>query len=56
VRRKLWHRQEGPPPKGGCNRRVPLSDDAITTLKAHLHLKGPYVFCEEDGRRLTHAG
>jgi integrase len=54
VRRTLWHNQEGPP-KGGRNRKVPLSDDAVAVLKAHRHLKGPYVFCETDGRRLTHS-
>jgi integrase len=54
VRRTLWRGQEGPP-KGGRNRKVPLSDEAITVLKAHRHLKGPYVFCEADGRRLTHS-
>jgi integrase len=51
VRRTLWHAQEGPP-KGGRNRKVPLSDEAAAALKAHRHLKGPYVFCEADGRRL----
>ncbi|MFL5274388.1 MAG: tyrosine-type recombinase/integrase, partial [Anaeromyxobacteraceae bacterium] len=50
----LWHRQEGPP-KGGRNRKVPLSEEAVAALKAHRHLKGPYVFCETDGRRLTHS-
>jgi integrase len=54
VRRTLWHGQEGPP-KGGRNRKVPLSDEAVAALKAHRHLKGPYVFCETDGRRLTHS-
>ena len=54
VRRTLWHRQEGPP-KGGHNRRVPLSDEAVAVLKAHRHLKGAYVFCEVDGNRLTHS-
>lgn len=53
VRRTLWHDQEGTP-KGGRNREVPLSDDAVATLQAHRHLRGPYVFCEEDGRRLNH--
>jgi integrase len=53
VRRTLWHDQEGTP-KGGRNREVPLSDEAVATLKAHRHLKGPYVFCERDGKRLNH--
>jgi integrase len=54
VRRTLWHGQEGPP-KGGRNRKVPLSNEAVAVLKAHRHLKGAYVFCEADGRRLTHS-
>jgi integrase len=54
VRRTLWRDQEGTP-KGGRTREVPLSDDAIATLKAHRHLKGPYVFCEASGARLTHS-
>jgi integrase len=53
VRRTAWHNQEGPP-KGGCNRTVPLSDEAIAALKGHRHLKGPYVFCKPDGRRFHH--
>jgi len=54
VRRTLWQDQEGPP-KGGRNRKVPLSDEALVALKAHRHLKGAYVFCEPEGRRLTHS-
>ena len=54
VRRTLWHDQEGTP-KGGRTREVPLSNEAIATLKAHRHLKGDYVFCETNGRRLTHS-
>lgn len=54
VRRTLWNGQEGPP-KGGRNRKVPLSDVALATLKAHRHLRGPYVFCHEAGKRLSHS-
>lgn len=54
VRRTLWNGREGPP-KGGKTREVPLSDQAMATLKAHRHLKGPYVFCDETGARLTHS-
>lgn len=54
VRRTLWRDQEGPP-KGGRNRTVPLSDEALAVLKAHRHLRGPYVFCDEAGNRLTHS-
>jgi integrase len=54
VRRTLWHNQEGTP-KGGRTREVPLSDEAVATLKAHRHMRGPYVFCEANGARLTHS-
>jgi integrase len=54
VRRTLWNGEEGPP-KGGRHRMVPLSSEAVATLKAHRHLKGPYVFCDKTGERLTHS-
>jgi integrase len=54
VRRTLWRDQEGSP-KGGRNRKVPLSPEALATLLAHRHLRGPYVFCDETGARLTHS-
>jgi len=53
VRRTAWRHEEGTP-KGGCNRVVPLSDEAISTLKGIRHLKGPYVFCKPDGKRFHH--
>lgn len=37
------------PPKGGRSREVPLSDDAVATLQARRHLRGPYAFCEPTG-------
>jgi integrase len=52
VRRTLWNGQEGPP-KGGRNRKVSLSDLALAALKAHRHLRGPYVLCDEAGKRLA---
>jgi len=54
VPRTLWRDQEGPP-KGGRTRPVPLSDETVATLKAHRHLRGPYVFCDDAGGRLTHS-
>jgi integrase len=54
VRRTLWQGEEGPP-KGGRHRPVALSGKALATLKAHRHLRGPYVFCGEKGERLTHS-
>jgi integrase len=40
-------------PKGGRKREVPLSEEALRTLKRHRHLRGEFVFCNADGRRLT---
>ncbi len=40
-------------PKSGKSREVPLSDDALAALKAHRHLKGEFVFCNERGGMLT---
>lgn len=40
-------------PKGGRSREVPLNNTAVAVLKAHKHLRGPLVFCSEDGRMLT---
>jgi integrase len=54
VRRTLWRDEEGSP-KGGRNRKVPLSPEALAGLKAHRHLRGEYVFCTESGDRLTHS-
>lgn len=53
VRRTRWRSLEGTP-KGGGNREIPLSGEAAAALKAHRHLKGPYVFCHEDGSPLDH--
>lgn len=53
VRRTLWRSTEGSP-KGGRSREVALGDDAVAVLKAHRHLRGPYVFCDEKGTRLSH--
>jgi integrase len=54
VRRTLWRNLEGSP-KGGRNRKVPLSAEALAALKAHRHLRGPYVFCDATGARLSHS-
>lgn len=41
-------------PKGGMVRDVQLSSGAVSVLRAHRHLRGPYVFCEEDGARMSY--
>lgn len=40
-------------PKSGKAREVPLCDLALVSLKAHRHLRGPLIFCKEDGSMLT---
>ncbi|HEX5749453.1 MAG TPA: tyrosine-type recombinase/integrase [Archangium sp.] len=52
VRRTIWRGVSGLP-KGGRERTVELPSSAVDALKGHRHLRGPYVFCQEDGRPLT---
>lgn len=40
-------------PKNHRTREVPLSDEALRALKAHRHLRGELVFCNEAGGMLT---
>lgn len=39
-------------PKSGKPREIPLSDATVAMLKAHRHLRGPLVFCDDAGRVL----
>lgn len=52
VREAVWRGIVGLP-KGGPTREVPLNDTAIAVLKKHKHLRGPFVFCDDDGNMLT---
>jgi len=52
VRRTIWHGVTGLP-KGGRERTVDLPGSAVDALKGHRHLRGPYVFCQEDDQPLT---
>ncbi|RKH78794.1 site-specific integrase [Corallococcus sp. AB045] len=52
VRRTRTNRQEGLP-KGGRERGVDLPASVVDALKEHRHLRGAYVFCQEDGQPLT---
>lgn len=52
VRRSIWQGVTGLP-KGGWGRAVDLPASAVDALKGHRHLRGPYVFCQEDGQPLT---
>ena len=40
-------------PKSNKGRVVPLCDEAVETLTAHRHARGPYVFCGLRGELLT---
>jgi len=53
VRRTRWRGQELLP-KNGRERVVPLTRDALAALIAHRHLRGPHVFCHEDGKPFAH--
>lgn len=53
VRRSIW-RGEVTTPKSGRPREVPLSKETIAVLQSHRHLRGPYVFCYDNGDALTH--
>lgn len=52
VKRTVYRGRVGSP-KGGKWRDVDLGDDVIKALKAHRHLRGEWVFCSQDGKRLT---
>jgi hypothetical protein len=52
VRRTIW-RGVTDLPKGGRARTVDLPASAVDMLKAHRHLRGRYVFCQEDGQPLA---
>ncbi|RKH40304.1 site-specific integrase [Corallococcus sp. AB050B] len=52
VRRAIW-RGVTDLPKGGCERTVDLPASVGEALKAHRHLRGPFVFCQEDGQPFT---
>ncbi|MDC0712738.1 tyrosine-type recombinase/integrase [Stigmatella sp. ncwal1] len=52
VRRSVW-RGVTDVPKGGRERAVELPSSAVDALKAHRHLRGRFVFCQDDGQPLT---
>jgi integrase len=51
VKRNVWRGHFGTP-KGGRSREVPLNAVALEALKAHRHLRGPFVFCDAGGTYL----
>jgi integrase len=52
VRRNLWVKHFGTP-KNGRQREIPLNETVLTALKSHRHLRGPFVFCKENGSPVT---
>lgn len=52
VRRTIWRGIEDLP-KGGRERTVDLPASVVDALKAHRHIRGRFVFCQEDGQPLT---
>lgn len=50
VQRTDWQGTLGTP-KSGKTRNIPLNDKALAALKAHRHLRGPWIFCKDDGSR-----
>ncbi len=52
VERRNVYRGHFGTPKGGRMREIPLNQSARITLQDHRHLRGPFVFCNEDGSYL----
>ena len=52
VRRSAYRMQVGTPKTKSSRRDVPLSPQALAELKEHRHLRGEFVFCNEDGSML----
>ncbi len=53
VRRAADECGELHPPKSGRSRVVDLPRRAVAVLRDHKHLRGPFVFCNEDGSMLN---
>jgi integrase len=57
VRRSVWRelRDESHvgAPKSGRDRKIPMTNRLGAALKAHRHLRGERVFCNDDGSELT---
>ena len=52
VMRSNWRGHIGSP-KGGRERKIPLTTRGLASLKSIRHLRGPLVFCWDDGKRWT---
>jgi integrase len=52
VQRSLWKGHLGMP-KGNRLRRVPMTNELRQALQIARHLRGPFVFCRQDGQPAT---
>jgi integrase len=52
VRRSMWRDRMGSP-KGGRERKVPMTARLSEALRGARHLRGDHVWCQDDGRPLT---
>lgn len=50
VQRSDWQGHIGTP-KSGKQRTIPLNAKLVAALKAHRHLRGPWIFCRDDVSR-----
>lgn len=57
VRRSVWQELAGEShvgtPKSGRDRKIPMTNRLVSSLKAHRHLRGERIFCNGDGSELT---
>lgn len=56
VRRSVWREDSGESfvdsPKSGRDRRIPMTSRLEHALRAHRHLRGDRIFCNDDGTEL----
>jgi integrase len=52
VNHSYWRKIIGPP-KGGRSRKIPMTERLKRALQSVRHLKGPLVFCNDDGALLS---
>ena len=52
VRRSSWRGIVGTP-KSGRDRKIPLTDRLKAALKAHRHLRGELILCQDEGKPFT---
>jgi site-specific recombinase XerD len=53
VRRSVYRADKIGTPKSGKDREIPLNAEALQAMKQHRHVRGPLVFCQNDGAMLA---